>query len=60
MDLLNQMNLRIKFIKPASFIDDTQQQEQANQAQTGFQPNDTNIGGAEIGQQTQAVNRNPS
>jgi len=46
MDLWNQMQLKIEFNKPVSFVDNSiQQQEASNQEQTGFQPNDTTIGG---------------
>ncbi len=42
-DLWNQLAVRIKINKQPSMMDGMQQQEQKNQAQTGFQPNDTQV-----------------
>ncbi len=42
-DLWNQIKIRIKFNKPASMMEGMQEQEGKNQAQTGFQPNDTQV-----------------
>jgi len=42
-DLWNQLGIRIKINKQPSMMQGMQQQEQKNQAQTGFQPNDTKV-----------------
>ncbi len=42
-DIWNQLGLKIKIRRQPSLRDGLQQQEQKNQAQTGFQPNDTQV-----------------
>ncbi len=42
-DVWNQLGIKIKINKQPSMMDGLQQQEQKNQAQTGFQPNDTKV-----------------
>jgi hypothetical protein len=44
MDIWNQLNLRIKFNRPASLQDNMASDEAANTGQVGFQPNDTQAG----------------
>lgn len=42
-DIWNQLGIKFKINKQPSMMDGLQQQEQKNQAQTGFQPNDTQV-----------------
>ncbi len=42
-DIWNQLGIKIKIRKQPSMMDGMQQQEQKNNAQTGFQPNDTQV-----------------
>ena len=42
-DLWNQLAIKVKFEEQPSMMDGLQQQEQKNNAQTGFQPNDTQV-----------------
>ncbi len=43
-DMWNQLAIRIKFLKPASMMDNIQSDEAANTGQIGLQPNDTQAG----------------
>ena len=42
-DIWNQLGIKIKINKQPSMMDNVQQQESKNNAQTGFQPNDTQV-----------------
>jgi hypothetical protein len=43
-DIWNQLGIKITFKKPASFVNQIQTDETKNAGQTGFQPNDTQMG----------------
>lgn len=43
-DLVNQLGLKLEFIRPISLKEDIQTNESKNTVQTGFQPNDTQAG----------------
>lgn len=44
-DLWNQLSIKVKFTPPVSIAEGESDNADKNQAQTGFQPQDTNIGG---------------